>query len=504
MLRRLVKDESGVALGLAVIMILLIGVMGAGLLTFVRQDLLTVVEVNQGQKALNIADAGVQAAKAQLRVDSFRQHYDTTRANDCDEGPRVGVENWSKATDIYTDPSGYCTTTSTRAANQVGVTRPFAGGKFTVTIECFDQKLTPTSTSVDSPCPGGAGAAPEPDTPASDKKFFKITSTGYDTTTGNGAVRKIEAIYHTSKKVYLPVAYYTPKNITFDGTSCVSRMSFFAGGNISGTTSGGGCNLNSSANNVPSGTIADRGTPAIYTDWLVPTYNNSQRMYNGAPATGAGFGALGFVCGGQTCSSASNSNANGFHDYDSTTATKGQNKRFVNQRGANGNQISFPFDPGNSLTDPSSLVPPDLLEELISTARLQNNYVSTTGTYNVSSWPGKGSLVFVDGATTVDFRVNTGTQAEGVLVVRGGNFKFSNSSTGFRGVIIVIGNGNCAENAGGTGNYTSAGGVPLNGYVAASGCLNIKGNVSPSTTIDYTNLLTLFDIKLWSWRELYQ
>jgi hypothetical protein len=38
--------ESGVALGLAVIMILLIGVMGAGLLTFVWSDLETVVEVN--------------------------------------------------------------------------------------------------------------------------------------------------------------------------------------------------------------------------------------------------------------------------------------------------------------------------------------------------------------------------------------------------------------------------------------------------------------------------
>ena len=58
------------ALGLAVIMIVLIGVMGAGLLTFVRSDLEAVVEVNQGQRALSLADAGVQAARRQLRSDA--------------------------------------------------------------------------------------------------------------------------------------------------------------------------------------------------------------------------------------------------------------------------------------------------------------------------------------------------------------------------------------------------------------------------------------------------
>jgi hypothetical protein len=44
---------------------LLIGVMGAGLLTLVRSDLEAVVEVNQGQRALGLADAGVQAARRQ-------------------------------------------------------------------------------------------------------------------------------------------------------------------------------------------------------------------------------------------------------------------------------------------------------------------------------------------------------------------------------------------------------------------------------------------------------
>src|SRR3954470_12706720 len=80
MLHRLVKDESGMTMGLTVIMIALIGVMGAGLLVFVRNDLEAVVQVNQGQRALNLADAGVQAAKRQLRSDAVPAHYDSNRA----------------------------------------------------------------------------------------------------------------------------------------------------------------------------------------------------------------------------------------------------------------------------------------------------------------------------------------------------------------------------------------------------------------------------------------
>src|SRR3712207_5176053 len=76
MIRRFLKDESGMTMGLVVIMIVLIGVMGAGLLTFVQRDLAAVVEVNKGQKAFEMADAGVQLAKRQLRRDPLSTHYD--------------------------------------------------------------------------------------------------------------------------------------------------------------------------------------------------------------------------------------------------------------------------------------------------------------------------------------------------------------------------------------------------------------------------------------------
>ena len=134
MLGRLAKDESGVALGLAVIMIVLIGVMGAGLLTFVRYDLMAVVEVNQGQRALEIADAGIQTARMQQLSDVVRQHYDRDHTNDCTPGRRLG-EDWSPTTTGYANPD--CTGgTVTKPAE---VSKNFAGGQLTVTIKCFDQ-----------------------------------------------------------------------------------------------------------------------------------------------------------------------------------------------------------------------------------------------------------------------------------------------------------------------------------------------------------------------------
>ncbi len=502
MIQRFVRDQSGMTMALSMMMILLIGVMGAGLLVFAQSDLNSVLQVNKGQSALDIADAGVQAAKGHLRVDSFRQHYDTNRANDCAEGPRVGGDNWSKATDIYTDPDGKCEGPSTRTDNTAtpwpehyGVTKEFAGGRFHVTIECYTQG--------DTVCDGGAGTAPEA-VSASDRKFFKITSTGYDTPTGDGAIRKIEAIYFTQKRTYAPIAYWTPKNINFSGTQCVRRLSFFAGGNITNVVRGNACGSD--------GTIADRATPALYGDWYASLYNTTRRVNaSGTPVTGAGFGAIGRVCGGSQCNTDANSIANGYNDYDRTTGLKGQQKTFVGTAPVPTptNQITFPFEEGNALTDPSTIVDPGLVEEMAAAAGDQGNYHSATGTWRIDTadWPaqgGKSITYFVDGvggAVSVDFRVNTGNNqplAKGVIVVRNGDFTFSNSSNGFEGVIIIIGNGTT------TGRYTQAGGIQLDGYVAASGNMTISGNVMPSTTIDFTNLNSFYDVSLWSWRELYQ
>jgi len=65
-IHRLVRDESGVALGLAVVMVVVIGVMGAGLLTTVVTDLEAMAEANRGQQALGMAEAGIEVAKARI------------------------------------------------------------------------------------------------------------------------------------------------------------------------------------------------------------------------------------------------------------------------------------------------------------------------------------------------------------------------------------------------------------------------------------------------------
>ena len=551
MIRRLVRDESGMTMGLTVIMVLLIGVMGAGLLTFVRSDLQSVVEVNRGQKALDIADAGVQAAKSHLRVDSFREHYDTNRANDClpPSGIRVGIENWSRATQSWApDPNplnsnpGECHTMvnnptdnpATPWPEQFGVTKTFGGGRFHVTIECFDQSGDPSP----DPCDGGAGSAPQATTPAAESKFFKITSTGYDNPAGTGAIRKIEAIYTTSKRTYAPIAYWTPRDIEFSGTRCVQNMSFFAGRNITGVTAGAGCGPNNPygtgkliAHRLPTTTPPLPPADAIYGDWK-NSYNPTGRVdASNVPITKVGFGAVGRVCGGSCPSPTSSTEiggtvADGFNDYDRTTGSPttrstgglpgaGQRKQFVGTITSPTSQITFPFDPGNGLANPSNLVDPGLLEEMRASAAEQNTYVSTTATHDIGTatnpWPGPGTTYFVDGADVV-FRASSTPKAKGIIIVRGGNFSFSSSSSGFEGVIIVIGNGNlrtdgaCDANSGQNrkGYYTQSGSGQLDGYVAASGCIRITGDVEPSTTIDYTNLNSFYDVKLWSWRELYQ
>ena len=76
MIGRQWRDESGVALGLAVIVVVLIGVLAAGLLGTLRSDLEATTQANRGQRALHLADAGAQAAAAQLRADADPTHYD--------------------------------------------------------------------------------------------------------------------------------------------------------------------------------------------------------------------------------------------------------------------------------------------------------------------------------------------------------------------------------------------------------------------------------------------
>jgi Tfp pilus assembly protein PilX len=59
MIGRLLHEARGMALGLAIIVVVIVGVMGAGLLTLVATDLRAVMEVNRGEQAFELAEAGI-------------------------------------------------------------------------------------------------------------------------------------------------------------------------------------------------------------------------------------------------------------------------------------------------------------------------------------------------------------------------------------------------------------------------------------------------------------
>jgi type II secretory pathway component PulK len=69
MIFHLMREERGMVLGLAIIIVVVIGVMGAGLLTFVSADLQAVVTVNRGEQAFQLAEAGIEVARAHLAGD---------------------------------------------------------------------------------------------------------------------------------------------------------------------------------------------------------------------------------------------------------------------------------------------------------------------------------------------------------------------------------------------------------------------------------------------------
>jgi hypothetical protein len=559
MIQRFARDESGMTMALAIMMILLIGVMGAGLLTFVMNDTKSVLEANKGQRALDIADAGIQAAKAHLRDDSFQEHYDTTLGNDCNQGWRVGNENWSKEIHIYPEEDGgSCEGVAVEREDDAatpwredeGITSCFpdtddefpdtdcdTGGRFHVTIECYDDQrdIPDDPDPANNACEGGVTGPPPEDVPATEKKFFKITSTGYDTEAGDGAIRKIEAIYFTSQNTYVPLAYWTPSNINFNGTTCVKRMSFFAGGNITGVKKAGGPNAGcNGAASSPQGIVADRSQPALYRDWLNAPYNTTPRVdASGNPIISAGFGAVGYVCSGSPgnqCDGPEDSYADGYHDYDRTTRDNlpwpDKDIMFMPEPSIPdpnqpANEITFPFEEGNALTTPSEIVDPGLLEEMAAAAGDQGTYFGAEGNYPINDWPadpGQDVRYFVDGTqgdgVEVTFNVDSCQGncdpgepiARGIIIVDNGEFSFSSSSDPFQGVIIVIGTGE--PDSGGvsnSGTYKQAGSGQLDGYAASSGDMTINGSVEPNTTLDALATVNSFTaVTLWSWRELYE
>ena len=241
-MRRFVDDESGMTMALAVIMIALIGVMGAGLLTFVSRDLNTVLEANQGQQAQEMADAGVAAAKRHLSItDALPSSYDTTNP--------AGNSPWyDNAADNESGASGKTLT--------------FNGNEVLVGIRYLDVSTTedeardpdnapevlPPYTKIvngnpePDPCNDADGDGIDDDTNDDEhdfdpdacnyqngRNYFRVTVRG-----GSGdAMRVVQAILQTENFGSVPLSYYASRNIDFNGNATtMENQSLFAAGNI--------------------------------------------------------------------------------------------------------------------------------------------------------------------------------------------------------------------------------------------------------------------------------
>jgi hypothetical protein len=463
MFTRFLKDESGMALALAVIMIVLIGVMGAGLLVFVRNDLQAVVEVNQGQRAFETAEAGVQAARRQLLTDATETNYDSDPAGNTD---------WA-----YVGGPGVPGKDLTFNGNTVNVKIQYLLPS-TSPIELSDPAHAPELVPADA---NPAGDYPEP------KDYFKVTVEGK----AGAARRKIETIFLT-QDINVPKGYYTPGSVTISGSACVDSVDIFALGDVTfGGT--GGCTL-------PDGSKGHmQGPDLAYDDWNNPPYNTTPRT--AAPSCTAPGGTIMKCAGVGATGTISGSSKLGTRDYHGST-TSPTNPKFIQKIPPDGNQttgqISFPFD--YALPDTTFLR--DIAKEN------GTYYEVAGGTASVSSWPANS-----DSSTVVYYKFTstssntlkwdvTGTctddpPKQGTLIVENGNFTTQPNRALFRGVVIVRG-GTVTD-----GTSADTGKTCLQGFVNAEGDIKIAGNVSPMNTETTGNRPGFYGVKLWSWRELY-
>jgi hypothetical protein len=491
MLERFRREEDGVALGLAVIMIVLIGVMGAGLLVFVRNDLEAVVEVNQGQRAMDIADAGTQAAKAQLLSDKIPAHYDVDDSllSDIFIDPLCNIDPSDldiplvhrEGELIERNPAG-----ENWSPELGGQTRTFAGGEFNVTIRWMTwNPLAPDSCKAPVPLltdalPGGT-------------HYFKVVSTGKY---GN-ATRRIETIYSTYD-LNVPRAYYTPGPITISGSACIDSVSLFSLSNVTFNGSG----------TCPNTSTHMQGKDLYYKKWAFTDTLDADSYPNRfnstpRPTADAGIGTAGTITASPRL---------GTRDFDSTTNPKFVKAPSANPQGTD--EITFPFDLGSQ---------PDA-NLLCDEAKAQGNYeeYTTTGNKSLGSWPDNSSYntvvckVFKNTSSNnkLTWAVNgtedladpyagcKGPIRKGNLVIKGGNFGTKSGTALFQGVVVVRG----AEGTEATdlGSSTDTGNTCLDGFVNATSEIKIAGTVRPSTSLEANDRPGFYGVRTWSWRELYQ
>jgi hypothetical protein len=147
------RDETGTTLGLTIMVVVVLGVLGAGLLVLVQSQLAATARSYGGQRALALADTGVQAAKRELLTAPHPGSYD---------GENVGTRSesaWS-----YASPPATCG----RPPQGSGLCIDVDGDHVRVTVRYLPppsaasgagSRHDPTRAPVDTP--GGASDYPD-------------------------------------------------------------------------------------------------------------------------------------------------------------------------------------------------------------------------------------------------------------------------------------------------------------------------------------------------------
>ncbi len=490
-LRRFVRDESGMTMGLAIGTVVLIGVMGAGLLTFVATDLNTVVEANQGQRAFEMADAGIRAAELQLISDSTLDHYDGG-ANDV---------QWSL-------------------------------GRNGVTLNDLDESAATTdSTTVTIGYVPSAG-------------HFRVVSDGRY----GDARRKIEAVFEAGGGSNGIRAYYTPGDVNIQNSNkndAIRGVSFFSGRNIllkdfDFADYGG----NSASVKIQTGVTDALGDWNTTDDSPTSYWNTVGRVRGPAnvPFTDVGFAAEGYICRSADCpnpdpdpnvvaTSTDEMISDGIYGYDRRTGTRGNELKFSRKYDSSGREDPTKNPNGTDgdipardvISYPFSRERPNV-EALLERARSGgvNAYVNAATTpYDFDTIYDSDAprVVFVD-ANGEDVRLsidNGSRRPQGIIVVRCGNLTIQEEE--FTGIVMVLDdddNVNRRCRAGDGKSKYKAERADVRGYVYVESTnkddalyVDSDSTVSPLPAgQEYEELFDLAwssgSIRLQSWRELYQ
>ena len=464
-------------MGLAVIVVLLVGVMGAGLLVFVRNDLEAVVEVNQGQKAFDVADASVQVAKRHLsKVDANPESYDADAAN----GESAWSEGAGKSLDFDGDGNDDIT---------VGIRylEPSTSDE-----EAGDEDHAPAVLSTgESEYPGG-------------ENYFRVTARGVE----GRAVRQIRAIFVT-ENLGLPVGYYATRDINFEtgSTMAVDGMSLFAGRCI---------------NNLRGDSLT--GEDKAYGDWAedpdtgTPNSHNSEPRTTGeagAAAPGAPGGTDAPCEGGIDYESGGEENY-GSRDFDSVSGTKTFQKNTWGEPASQpDNVITYPFETKNPAADAETI------ELLRQKAKEQGHYVArsdgdsvsvTTGAeaeqYPPDSDPETVYFVEFDGPKgVVNYEVDPGDSTnedrvpKGTVVVVNGDLRTGGDAEAHRGAFVVR---DPEPGDGVVMSYSRGDDFRLEGFANVEGDILLGGSADGVLPDELQNGIPgLYETDLWSWRECY-